>query len=102
MAYLPSQQGSGRMPTFLFGEKAPETIRDTKDPLLGLQSGRCSDMKKWKYSLQKPQQLGRANTVKSVLFGNLMFYSTSGKDGVIYPHMDCYVVKLSADTQFQL
>lgn len=31
-----------------------------------------------------------------------MFYSTSGKDDVIYPHRDCYVVKTSADTQFQL
>ena len=40
--------------------------------------------------------------MKSILVGNLMFYSTSGKDDVICPHMGCFVVKTYADTQFQL
>lgn len=31
-----------------------------------------------------------------------MFYSTLGKDDVICPHMDCFVVKTSADTRCQL
>lgn len=31
-----------------------------------------------------------------------MFYSTSGKVDVICPHMDRFVVKMSADTQFQV
>lgn len=31
-----------------------------------------------------------------------MFHSTLGKDDVICPHMDYYVMKTSADTRFQL
>lgn len=73
-----------------------------KDSLLGLQSGPCSVMKRQKHSLQKLQHLGRASNVKPILVGNLMFYSSSGKVDVICPHMDRFVVKMSADTQFQV
>lgn len=97
IAHLPSQQGSKKDAQPSFGEKTPETIWDMKDSLLGLQSGLCSVVKRRKYSLQKLQQLGRANSVKSILVGNLLFYTTSGKDDAVCPHMDCLVVKTSAE-----
>lgn len=45
-----------------------------------------------KHSLQKLQELDRANSVKSILLGNIRFYSTPGKGDVICPHMDIFLV----------
>lgn len=45
-----------------------------------------------KHLLQKLQELDRANSVKSILLGNIRFYSTPGKGDVICPHMDNFLV----------